>query len=109
MILYQELLPAETELQSGRPLNLLLLVKSDVQGDFPLRLWTRGSEGPAAAGWTPALCETRPLRADHTEHLYFQLPAEAIPQQEEFLLYAGDCPPASDQPGSLCRLLFVRG
>lgn len=30
MILYQELLPAETELQSGRPLNLLLLVKSDV-------------------------------------------------------------------------------
>ena len=107
MTYYLTLIPSSLSVRRGEPLNVLLLARSkgeDCRHEF--RFWVRGETDPAG-GWRLALCETKPLRAGHNEHLYFQIPAGAFAGEEECTLCAGDAPPVRDN--KLCHLIAVTG
>lgn len=104
MTYYLSLIPSSRAVGCGEPLNVLLLARStgeDCEHEF--RFWARGESDPSA-GWRLVHSESKPLRADHNEHLYFQIPGAAF-AGEEVTIAAGDTPPARDN--KLCCLISV--
>lgn len=104
MVSFDALLPAQTTLRRGEPLNVLLIVgNSDNEvRRVPIRFY--GSEGD---GWRELYTKDCDLAPKGHSHLYFQLPARCFGEEtwghapEELSLVAAQAPPASEQGGVL--------
>ena len=104
MVSIDALLPAQTTLRRGEPLNVLLIVgNSDAETRrVPIRFY--GSEGN---GWRELYAKDCDLAPKGYSHLYFQLPARCFGEEtwghvpEELSLVAAEAPPASEQGGVL--------
>ena len=104
MVSIDALLPAQTTLRRGEPLNVLLVVgNSDNETRrVPIRFY--GSEGD---GWRALYAKACELAPPGHSHLDFQLPARCVGEEfwghapEELSLVAAQAPPVSEQGGVL--------
>ena len=67
------LLPAESVIRRGAPLNVLAVMECSAACTAPVRFW--GSDG---RGWRLMLEERRTFPAGEHVHLYFTLPAHCF-------------------------------
>ena len=104
MVSIDALLPAQTTLCRGEPLNVLLIVgnSENEARRVPIRFY--GNEGH---GWRELYAKDCDLAPKGHSHLYFQLPARCFGEEfwghapEELSLVAAQAPPASEQGGVL--------
>ena len=102
------LLPAESVIRRGAPLNVLAVMECSAACTAPVRFW--GSDG---RGWRLMLEERRTFPAGEHVHLYFTLPAHCFlapfwggAAPEEVSLSVGEWPPDRSAGGVL---IFVEG
>ena len=100
------LIPAETAVRPGQPLNVLVMAISaaEVPVEQEVRIY-----GRLAETWRPLTCKLCTLAPGEHAHLYFQIPAACFTPEfwgtaepvEELVLAAGTELPADSQQGEL--------